>query len=80
MASDSNDVEDGAISCAHCEDTFEKREERDEHLREAHNVDPEEGGETAEKAAAADSEAAGSTGSILTTEVACRANDGLNGF
>jgi hypothetical protein len=64
MATDSDDTDDAAISCSHCEKTFEKREERDEHLREAHDVDPEEGGGTAEEAAAADTEAAGSTGSI----------------
>ncbi|PSP74619.1 hypothetical protein BRC86_05520 [Halobacteriales archaeon QS_3_64_16] len=47
MATDSDDA---AISCSHCEETFEKREERDEHLREAHDIDPEEGGGTAEEA------------------------------
>lgn len=64
MATDVDGSDDSQFSCEHCDETFDRREERDEHLRDAHDVDPERGGETAEETAAADTDATGSTGSI----------------
>lgn len=61
------DSADGEYSCENCEETFEHREELEEHMKAVHDADPEaEPGEDDgnEDTAAADTDAAGSTGSI----------------
>jgi hypothetical protein len=64
MATDSDDTDDSAFRCDHCEETFDTRKEHDDHLRDAHNTGPEASDETAAESAAANSDAAASTGSI----------------
>ncbi|WP_458185364.1 C2H2-type zinc finger protein [Haladaptatus sp. NG-WS-4] len=49
------------FSCEQCNESFEKREQLNEHMKEAHGVAP---NEASEDAAAAGSDASGSTGSI----------------
>lgn len=65
----STDSDGSEFSCEHCGETFERQQDLDEHVAEAHGSAEESTGESEsvdenEDAAAAGSDAAGSTGSI----------------
>ncbi len=49
------------FACPECDESFDQKEQLNEHLKDAHDIDP---NEESEHAAAAGSDASGSTGSI----------------
>ncbi|WP_458206373.1 C2H2-type zinc finger protein [Haladaptatus sp. NG-SE-30] len=54
-------TEEGKFSCEQCDESFEQQEQLNDHMKQAHDVAP---NEDSEDAAAAGSDASGSTGSI----------------